>query len=785
MTTYNTGNPLGSTDPRDLSDNSENFDRFANGTDPSYSDRLGNTRKSFSGMESDFQQFLLNSGYEDLGTYAAGIEVTARNQIILDGGEYWRVAAGTAIPYTTTGAGMPEGGAFVAVGDAALRQELNGPLSSGQGANLVNGATIYVGSVAELEAQSLPGGTSVYLTDVGRAGIGVVKSGSHTPDPQKGVFIDIANGNYWERIFSGTAVNPSWFGADMTGATDNATIAEYICNNGYNVRVEDGDVFAFSEISVTGRPKFFGPGTISRVNSTSSAWMEFSDMVDVCFDGLTIDLNNSASSAGTTWLTTNNTGSENLTIRNNKIINIANTNLFDFMEGQLPNINVVIHNNVFDGGDLVYNSHISSPYNLLGFKFTDNLLINCAIAATTCSSGYDPQIHGDPGDILISGNVAKGFSPNDPNNQPNQSMILVRSTTSSGSPVMQRVIISDNIIHGGKIGIALAENPDNKFKGVLLTDNIIHNATNIGISVGRNNAGSELSTVIVSNNSIYNDIDYLDSIGAVAFNRGIGLEGPNILCCNNTIENTRNSGIHIQGSDNKVSGNYVKNCALDPNFNVGAGAEGGVYCFAGSAGAVITDNVIRGGGFPGDSLTFGIGVGDSDSIHDCLIQGNDIDCGGSLNFGIMTNRFSSAPFSYNNVFRNNVIRNQKSNYSIMVRNVTDANNLTILDNTGWGEIETTWNPGTVAAGATATLTIPSYDCTAGDLVIVDFGGVQTDSGINNKAAWVASGYVSVSTFYGTGNPGEITVQLTNLSSSSETFTEPGRLLVRLEKRNSV
>lgn len=220
--TFDTGNPLGSTDPRDLSDNSENFDRFANGTDPSYSDRLGNTRKSFSGMESDFQQFLLNSGYEDLGTYAAGIEVTARNQIILDGGEYWRVAAGTAIPYTTTGAGMPEGGAFVSVGDANLRQDLASG-SPGKGASLVSmeggpsveeavtqveqdvtqanadilDRVIRVTSIAEIESYSVGAGYVFSLNAGGQSGVFDVVAGDFSTelaaDTFNGVYVGLSD----------------------------------------------------------------------------------------------------------------------------------------------------------------------------------------------------------------------------------------------------------------------------------------------------------------------------------------------------------------------------------------------------------------------------------------------------------------------------------------------------------------------------------------------------------------------------------------------------------------
>ena len=132
MTTYNTGNPIGSTDPRDLYDNAQNMDNLGNGTAPSYPDRLGVERKSWAGMEQDFAELLASSGYQFLGDYSSAIEVTAYNQIIREAGEFWRAAASTALPYTTTGAGMPESGAFVSVGDANLRQDLaNNALGSG------------------------------------------------------------------------------------------------------------------------------------------------------------------------------------------------------------------------------------------------------------------------------------------------------------------------------------------------------------------------------------------------------------------------------------------------------------------------------------------------------------------------------------------------------------------------------------------------------------------------------------------------------------------------------
>lgn len=47
----NTGNPIGSTAAKDLSDNAENLDKFANGGEYEYTDRLGRERKSLKWME--------------------------------------------------------------------------------------------------------------------------------------------------------------------------------------------------------------------------------------------------------------------------------------------------------------------------------------------------------------------------------------------------------------------------------------------------------------------------------------------------------------------------------------------------------------------------------------------------------------------------------------------------------------------------------------------------------------------------------------------------------------
>lgn len=51
MTTYKTGNPIGSADPKDLYDNAENLDLAANSDDLNWVDRRGQVRKTWRGVE--------------------------------------------------------------------------------------------------------------------------------------------------------------------------------------------------------------------------------------------------------------------------------------------------------------------------------------------------------------------------------------------------------------------------------------------------------------------------------------------------------------------------------------------------------------------------------------------------------------------------------------------------------------------------------------------------------------------------------------------------------------
>lgn len=143
---YDTNNPLGSTDFRDLSDNAENFDRFANGPAPSYPNRFGVSKISISGMQESFlaaqasratvfQNTLATFGYSYLGDYAAGLTFTTRQQYVLRNGLAYSVDNTTALPYTLTGVWATDQPKLKIVSaDQVLRTDL----AASTGATLVN-----------------------------------------------------------------------------------------------------------------------------------------------------------------------------------------------------------------------------------------------------------------------------------------------------------------------------------------------------------------------------------------------------------------------------------------------------------------------------------------------------------------------------------------------------------------------------------------------------------------------------------------------------------------------
>ena len=122
MTTFNTGNPIGSTDARDRLDNSENLYFAVNSLSPTFVDRLGVTRDTLDGI---YQK----SAYYRAGTFDDGYTLTNNRQTLAYGnveyswsGAFPKVVSSASTPETTGGVGA---GAWVDRTQDTLRAELS------------------------------------------------------------------------------------------------------------------------------------------------------------------------------------------------------------------------------------------------------------------------------------------------------------------------------------------------------------------------------------------------------------------------------------------------------------------------------------------------------------------------------------------------------------------------------------------------------------------------------------------------------------------------------------
>lgn len=160
MTTFNTGNPLGSTDVYDRYDNSENLDNFSNGPLDAYPDRFGVPRQSLQGIRNASQ-------YQVLGAYAAGLQFTSMNQAFSYLGEFYAPGPSIVLPYTTTGVGAGEIANFRSVGDAVLRQDLASSSDPLKGSYLLGykGRTVRQRLANEVWADDFPGFDNTGATD--------------------------------------------------------------------------------------------------------------------------------------------------------------------------------------------------------------------------------------------------------------------------------------------------------------------------------------------------------------------------------------------------------------------------------------------------------------------------------------------------------------------------------------------------------------------------------------------------------------------------------------------
>ena len=170
---FNTGNPIGSTDARDLSDNAQNFDQAVNQRNSTtWTDRLGVTRKTVFGA---FQEIT----YKTPVAYATGLSflTTDANKTVEESGIVY-APLNSSLPFTTSGT-------FSGDDDARFYpvQDKNN--------------VIRVTSITDIQDYSAPVGYVFSLNAGGRSGTFDVVAGDFSTelaaDTENGVYVGLAD----------------------------------------------------------------------------------------------------------------------------------------------------------------------------------------------------------------------------------------------------------------------------------------------------------------------------------------------------------------------------------------------------------------------------------------------------------------------------------------------------------------------------------------------------------------------------------------------------------------
>ncbi|HHM9532317.1 TPA: hypothetical protein ACRNTK_006579, partial [Pseudomonas aeruginosa] len=169
MTTYATGNPLGSKDTRDLYDNAENFDAAMNDrVNVAWSDRFGVSRKTWFGVEQQINDYLASQGYEAVVLeYADGSPLTVDRptQLIQRDGNLYSVKRPADFPVSLSGNWATDESLLVAQVDRSLRQQLRD--SGGSGMLGFNASESYPSDTIGYEVNTLRALKVVVVTNYG------------------------------------------------------------------------------------------------------------------------------------------------------------------------------------------------------------------------------------------------------------------------------------------------------------------------------------------------------------------------------------------------------------------------------------------------------------------------------------------------------------------------------------------------------------------------------------------------------------------------------------------
>lgn len=144
--THKNASPLGSPSLKDADDNARSLDLLVCGDSPTYMDRRGVQRRSWAGMEGEFNaeqiarkkqfdSFLDSSGFEAPVPYVAGVELVRITQTVTYDKNDYRPKS-EVLPFTTSD-WEADVSKFVLIGDDSLRQEVADSVDPQKGSRLV------------------------------------------------------------------------------------------------------------------------------------------------------------------------------------------------------------------------------------------------------------------------------------------------------------------------------------------------------------------------------------------------------------------------------------------------------------------------------------------------------------------------------------------------------------------------------------------------------------------------------------------------------------------------
>ncbi|MCO6442640.1 MAG: right-handed parallel beta-helix repeat-containing protein, partial [Anaerolineae bacterium] len=561
MTTYNTGNPIGSTDPRDLYDNAENLDTAMNTPAISWTDRLGNARQSWAGA----------TGYQHLGDYAAGVQVTTYNQVIRASGEYWRAAAGTVLPYTTTGAGMPESGKFVSVGDAILRADL----VDGDGSSLVGFQQSGAGSVVRTAQDKMREFVSV--KDFGAVGDGVADDTTAIQSAlNTGKAVYFPSGTSFYRITSQVSAAEDYQrifsveGAEIRQETANANVLAIVSRAGVEV--------SGLRLRAPGTSTSYSNGNGVYILDSEYCRVEGCTVINHRGAGVNLYSSNYCEVVGNTFLDSpvahldqNTQTFADIAVVYSSKGNRVTGNVC--RSGQATGIQVqsiagsgdadrnVVIGNVVEGakayGIIAYRQNPDYTQDTVSgtvisgntIKTVYGTILNVATSSYAYGSGI--YVQGADGTVVVGNTVedahagAAIISPS----------VFVETLSPAGIGCINvtRVVISGNIVNqSGMIGIEVASSGNGDVLGqAVVIGNIVTRARIAGIRV------RERGRAIVSNNAV----DTVVGVGVRVYGSGTLYE--NVAVTSNSVANSSSSGIQVEDMDGPVvASNIVESAGI-------------------------------------------------------------------------------------------------------------------------------------------------------------------------------------------------------------------------------